>query len=68
METLAPLALLRTIRTRNSVLASDIHDCLDTFQSALYELGINALSGIRTGLFGTAMEDTYNTARLIHGK
>jgi hypothetical protein len=68
MEPLAPSALLRTIRSHNSVLTSDIYNCVDTFETALRKLGIRALSGIRTGLFGMAMENTYNTARHIHGE
>lgn len=67
-ETLVPSALLRTIRTRNSVFTSDIQNCVDTFEAALRTLGTRALSGNRTGLFGMAMEDTYNTARNIHGE
>ncbi|CAK7229960.1 hypothetical protein SEUCBS140593_007423 [Sporothrix eucalyptigena] len=66
--TKVPQTLSRTMKNRNSALASDIEDCVNAFESDLCTLYISALSGIRTSLFGTAMETTYTAARLINGE
>ncbi|KJR89794.1 uncharacterized protein SPSK_06135 [Sporothrix schenckii 1099-18] len=68
MKPSTPSALLKTIQTRNDVFMSDVEKCVTAMESALRTLGIKAFSGLRTGLFGMAMEHTYSSAMLMRGR
>ncbi|KAK4220911.1 hypothetical protein QBC38DRAFT_493173 [Podospora fimiseda] len=51
--------LRRTLNARWRLLRSTLYDLQDDFTIAMHKLRTDALSGIRTSIFGQSMEDTY---------